>query len=336
MSKKNSDIDIVLTWVDGNDPSWLREYSKYSGKNITDIIRYEDTGVLKYIFRGIEIFMPWVRKIHFVTFDQKPEWLKAEHPKLNMVSHSDIFPDNSVLPTFNAHAIEMNFHRIKGLSERFIYFNDDMLVMKPLAGKYFYTNGLPNDFYQVTSLFHDSNFSHFLHSNMQLINNELKKSKGVKTELSKVLNLKIGFRKMVRSSVLLIFENQIPLLTIHHHPQPHLKSNFIEVEESYPDLLTQTRGSRFRQESNLTPYVFRFWGLIKGKYFPKYNKDACYVGVNNIDSLTSSLRNACQSKPAFVCINEESGFQTARYSEYKDQLHVFFSKKFPEKSSFEE
>ena len=74
------DIDFVVTWVDMNDPEWQKEFSKYSGdrnniRNGVSEARFRDYGFLKYWFRGVEKFAPWVRKIHFVTSGQKPEWL---------------------------------------------------------------------------------------------------------------------------------------------------------------------------------------------------------------------------------------------------------------------
>ena len=80
------DIDFVVTWVNMDDPEWQNEFAKYSGnsnntKNGVSKARFRDYGFLKYWFRGIEKFAPWVRKIHFVTSGQKPEWLDENNPK---------------------------------------------------------------------------------------------------------------------------------------------------------------------------------------------------------------------------------------------------------------
>ncbi|MDE5852120.1 MAG: Stealth CR1 domain-containing protein, partial [Alistipes sp.] len=88
------EIDFVITWVDMNDPEWQAEFSRYSGdkdntKNGVSEARFRDYGFLKYWFRGVEKFAPWVRKIHFVTSGQKPEWLDAENPKIHLVRHED-------------------------------------------------------------------------------------------------------------------------------------------------------------------------------------------------------------------------------------------------------
>ena len=90
------DIDFVVTWVNMDDPEWQNEFSKYSGnkdntKNGVSKARFRDYGFLKYWFRGVEKFAPWVRKIHFVTSGQKPDWLDENNPKIHLVSHKDLF-----------------------------------------------------------------------------------------------------------------------------------------------------------------------------------------------------------------------------------------------------
>ena len=124
------EIDFVVTWVDMNDPKWKADFSKYSKKGIDNTTnefseaRFRDHGFLKYWFRGIEKFAPWVRKIHFVTSGQKPEWLNVDHPKLSLVNHSDYIPEK-FLPVFNSCLIEIYMHKIPDLTEHFVYFNDD-------------------------------------------------------------------------------------------------------------------------------------------------------------------------------------------------------------------
>ena len=87
----NDGIGFVITWVDGSDPVWQAERNKYVSekqKSHSDIAgdkRYSDNGLLRYWFRGIEQFTPWVRKICFVTYGHLPEWLNLNHPKLNIV-----------------------------------------------------------------------------------------------------------------------------------------------------------------------------------------------------------------------------------------------------------
>ena len=71
-------------------------------------------------------------------------WLNKEHPKLNIVNHKDFIPEK-YLPTFNSHAIEWNMHRIPGLAENFVYFNDDMFLIKKVRPEQYFKNDLPVD-----------------------------------------------------------------------------------------------------------------------------------------------------------------------------------------------
>lgn len=148
---KESAIDFVIPWVDGNDPEWRREKNMYSGNNTSfssekDIRdeRYRDWDNLQYWFRGVEKFAPWVRKIHFVTWGHLPKWLNTKHPKLHIVNHTDYIPAQ-FLPTFNSHTIEWNFHNIEGLSQNFVYFNDDIFVLQKVEPKDFFKHGKPVD-----------------------------------------------------------------------------------------------------------------------------------------------------------------------------------------------
>ena len=84
-------IDFVITWVDGSDPVWRKEKNKYMGIDETEAgeTRYRDMGLLKYWFRAVEAYAPWVDQIHFVTWGHLPEWLNTECPKLHIVNHRD-------------------------------------------------------------------------------------------------------------------------------------------------------------------------------------------------------------------------------------------------------
>ena len=111
-------IDFVIMWVDGNDPKWKAEREKYElnkGKDDNRDFRFRDWDNLQYIFRGIEKFTPWVNRVHLVTWGHLPKWINLDCKKLNIVKHSDYLPEE-YQPCFNSEALEINLHRIKGLS----------------------------------------------------------------------------------------------------------------------------------------------------------------------------------------------------------------------------
>ena len=131
-------MDAVITYVNGLDPVWRDEYSRALNVPALDK-RFRDWGTLKYLLRGIETHMPFVRNIHLVVSGptQVPGWASG---RLNVVTHRDIIPEE-FLPTFNSTTIEMFLHRIPGLDERFIYFNDDMFPVAPCKEEDFFRDG---------------------------------------------------------------------------------------------------------------------------------------------------------------------------------------------------
>lgn len=93
--------------------------------------RYRDSQELRYSLRSLLKYAPWIRKIYLITDNQIPYWLNLEADRLHVVSHEEIFPNKSHLPVFSSPAIETHLHRLPGLSDKFIYFNDDVMLGAP-------------------------------------------------------------------------------------------------------------------------------------------------------------------------------------------------------------
>ncbi|XP_060587962.1 N-acetylglucosamine-1-phosphotransferase subunits alpha/beta-like isoform X2 [Ruditapes philippinarum] len=132
------DIDVVYTWVNGSEKKFkqdLDEYISLIRKARADVLalnRYFDYGTLRYSLRSIEKYANWVRYIYLVTNDQIPDWLNKDNPRIKIVTHKEIFLNKSHLPTFSSPAIECHIHNIKGLSNNFIYMNDDIILTSRL------------------------------------------------------------------------------------------------------------------------------------------------------------------------------------------------------------
>ena len=130
-------VDVVYAWTDGNDSARQKAFQYHLNRenpgqprnlDATTGNRSIDREELKYSIRSLACFAPWVRRIYIITgFDQRPGWLK-DHRDVVIVPESSIFPDKTHLPTFNSQAIECHMDRIEGLSEYFIYMNDDMFL----------------------------------------------------------------------------------------------------------------------------------------------------------------------------------------------------------------
>jgi len=116
-----------------------------------------------------------------VTWGHLPKWLNTGHPKLNIVKHED-FLNKDYLPVFNSRAIEINLHRIPGLAEQFIYFNDDMFITKPVKKSDFFNNGLPKDVavFNPTPSTQRLGIGCAISNNMEIINTRFNKRESVR------------------------------------------------------------------------------------------------------------------------------------------------------------
>ena len=105
-------IDVVYTWVNGSDPSFISELNKHvlvTSENSAPS-RFSDKDELRYSLRSLEMYAPWVRKVYIVTNGQIPSWLDMDNPRVSLIAHEDIFTNLSHLPTFSSPAIETHIH----------------------------------------------------------------------------------------------------------------------------------------------------------------------------------------------------------------------------------
>ena len=266
------DIDFVVTWVNMDDPEWQNEFAKYSGnsnntKNGVSKARFRDYGFLKYWFRGIEKFAPWVRKIHFVTSGQKPEWLDENNPKIHLVNHKDFIPAE-FLPTYNSVVIERYMYRIPGLSDHFVYFNDDFYIINHITPERFFKNGLPCD---IAVFDYNPAWSQWyvrIKNNIKIINRHFNKKEVMERWHDKWFDKSYGSK--ARWNYLLRFYNKFITLRVPHNAQPYLKKTFEEVWAAAGKELTETSSNRFRALTDYTPELFRIWQICNGDFEP-YN-----------------------------------------------------------------
>nr|WP_244773647.1 stealth family protein [Alysiella crassa]UOP08008.1 stealth family protein [Alysiella crassa] len=197
----NNEIDFVLIWVDNNDEEWLKSFQQYKySEQRESSERFRDWDNLHYWFRAVEKNANWVRKIHFVTCGHYPKWLNKAHPKLNLVSHQD-YIDLEHLPTFSSHVIEINLHKIQGLSEKFVFFNDDFFLLNPTMQEDFFQNDLPCDA-MILNAHAGDGVSHIIMNNLLVLNKYFHKKQVIKNNIWKWLNLKYGVN-LLRSFCLL-------------------------------------------------------------------------------------------------------------------------------------
>ncbi len=148
------DVDLVYTWVDGQDPAWRRMLAGCAPEADQASARpalFRNIDELKFSMRSLA-YAPWVRRVFLVTNCAPPPWLNLESPRLQLVHHGDLLPA-AACPTFNSHAIEACLHRIPGLAEHFLYLNDDMFFLNATTkADFFLSNGVSRSFLEPYGL----------------------------------------------------------------------------------------------------------------------------------------------------------------------------------------
>ncbi len=333
MSDMNSAIDFVILWVDGNDPAWQDSFiqaKKSAGENVdASEIRYRDWENLRYWFRGVENFAPWVRRIHFITWGHLPEWLNTSHPKLHVVRHSDYLPEE-YRPTFNSNTIELNIHRIDGLADRFVLFNDDTFLTMPNRPEDFFSEeGLPRDMARL-SLVQPSSVGHIIYNNLELVNRRHSR-KELNRNLRKWLSPKYGATAILKTLTLLPWSFW-PGFFDHHLPQPYLKQQFTEAWQVWGKELDASSRNHLRDVSDLSHWLIRYDMLCRGEFSVRNFNDSRLMNLDD-----GSLEQVCQAveqrKYRMVCLNDSSNI--ANFERSKNRLIAAFETILNNKSEYE-
>lgn len=331
------DIDIVVLWVDGSDPAWLSEKNRYSPKTVDDSNsdnRFRDWGLMKYWFRAIEAFAPWVRKIHFVTWGHLPPFLNTEHPKLHVVRHEDYIP-GEWLPTFSSHTLEMNMHRIPDLAEHFIYFNDDTFLIRPVSESSFFRGGLPCT--QATEI--PLNLTGEMQvwqraavNDLCVINEQFDKRAAKRAGCGKFCNYRYRWYDNIRTAAFgLLIPNSFLGFKNFHCPAAFRKSTFEEIWEKKPELLQRTSSHRFRSMDDVNQWLAQWWQIASGNFAPRRIDGVhCAVTDSTIDQICSMIEGQAHE---MICVSDpdsENDFNLLSH-----RLQDSFQLILPNKSSFE-
>jgi len=320
-------IDAVYTWVDGSDPAWqtrkaerLRALGCTVGElaeSATSGVRFKNRDELRYSLRSLEQYAPFVRKVYLVTDHQVPEWLDVAHPNIELIFHQDLFPDPSDLPTFSSQAIECHIHRIPGLSERFIYLNDDFLFNRPTT---------PADFFDAegrcivyldrrTVVWDTSSPRYGVGVNAAARNS------------SELLEKAFGYR----------IENRVD-----HVPYALRRSVLEEIWARFPNALEAVSRQPFRHPDTitLTSCLAQHYGLCTGTSTAETSSHLTYIKVKKmplspvligIRLLWQLLKHA--RRPKFLSINDAGALDDSRLTEAL--IERFFRTSFPRESRFE-
>lgn len=325
-------IDAVVSWVDGSDANWLAQRARASGaeadysEHFNHASRYRDLGLLRYCLRSIEKYAPWVNKIYLVTPGQTPTWLVAEHPKLVLVNQHDIVPE-TYLPTFKSTTVEWFLHRIPGLSERFIYFNDDMLLTQPVT---------PEDFFlgekvKVPAIYRPvipDDFAPMIMPALMIANKHFGQRRAQKKSPLKFFSPVHG--KPYLKNLLYRSLPYIPGYYAYHVALPLRKSTFTTIWEAEFDALDATCKRPFRDARDVITWLLMYWEIETNNFVPQHFDFGLYTSASWAASLPEVLTRA---KTKSICINDNEGVELTE--ELIQTIESALADKFPAPGGFE-
>lgn len=331
-------IDFVIMWVDGNDPEWQSEKNKYKVNKNADgsIFRYRDWDLLQYWFRGVEKFAPWVNNIYFITWGHIPNWLNKNNPKLKIINHKDYIPEE-YLPTFNANTIELNLHRIEGISDNFVLFNDDMYLINTVKPTDFFANNVPLDTAALNVHCPKKSLisQYFCINDVNIVNEHFEFKKSIKQNLSKWINLKVG-KPLLRTLVLLNCP-RFPGFWQHHLCSSYNKKTYEEVWEKEFEILDNTCKHKFRETTDVNQWVLKEWQLASGNFKTRsysFGK-TYYIDRDGIGNLQNDLMKYIKKQKGNIVAINDGQMSDEEFDFLIKSLREAFDTILPEKSSFE-
>lgn len=252
-------IDLVYTWYDDSDKKTeklrldlLREHIKKRLLQPASVhkSRWRDNNELKHSLRSVEKNAPWINHIYIVTNGQKPSWLNLNHPKITIVPHSKIMP-KSALPTFNSLAIEACLDNIPGLSEYFIYGNDDFFFGPCNPSDFFTSDGMPinyaaqyNDAVRYDKF--SDNGTEFYFADKCYNDPFLEQTHRVRKLIADITGKKYD-------------------VVMSHNLEPLRKSWFTEVKKIFPKEFENTIKSKFRHPTNMLWFIHILYNNAMGR-----------------------------------------------------------------------
>lgn len=301
------DVDVVYTWVDHRDPDWQAAILRFKNQPDIEWDRYRSADELLYSLRSVHGFAPWARRIYVVTNCRKPGWLR-ETDSVRWVSHEAVFPPGAdYLPTFNSHAIESCLTRIEGLSEHFVYFNDDVFLG---------TGTQKHDF------FTSSGMSISRLEPYGMVTGE------VSPEKPDYLNAAINGRKLIEQKF-----GVSPTQLHVHTPHSLKRSVLLEMEGLFAEDFDRVRRARFRTHRDISVVSFLYHHYAYQTRHAVRMADRSSLLVRPANSLPAFAEMLGGRRRRFFCIND--GGASAVDDDFHGRAEEFLKAFYPEKAPWE-
>jgi hypothetical protein len=246
------------------------------------------------------------------------------------VKHSDFLPE-AYCPTFSSFPTSMNLHRIDGIADHFVLFDDDMFLSQKTERVRFFKNGLPVDTGQLTVLAMNLPFGHYNLNCMSLIHKRHNLRKQILHHPSKWFNYRYGLGGILKTLSLLPWTANAAFKNP-HVPIPFLKSAFEKLWDEEFELLDATGKSKFRSHADLSAWLMRYEQLASGNFYPTGIKDTHtdMITDKNAENIAAYIT---EQKYRLFCLNDSNDI--ADFEKTKNTINAAFEKILPEKCSFE-
>ena len=299
-------IDLVIPFVNGGDDVWIKEFQKYN-KHLTydEIkIRYDEHDILKYVFRSIATYVPWINKIHLLLSgpSQVPEWLNTD--KVHIVYHKDFIPEKH-LPVFNSSAIEMYLWNIPNLSDKFLYINDDIIFNNFVDELDYYSKDDKCRLCFNNTIYKNPKYLNAAYATT-FMNAAKLAAKG--TEINPFF-----YEKLIQPD---------------HLVHSYKKENVKHIYDLYKNEIESTI-TRFREEKNCNQYLWLLYDLFHEKMeIIPFKKGYFHLKKKSLDAIKNALNDVSFKE---LCINDVD------YTTTEDKLCLIdlLEIKFPSKCIYE-
>ncbi|MDR7089922.1 Stealth CR1 domain-containing protein [Cellvibrio fibrivorans] len=261
---QHSPIDAVITWVDGADPAHKEKLEKYilsiggQRPRAASTARFHSLNEIEYCVVSLLKFAPWIGTIFVVSDNQAPGFIKKlagtkYESRVKVIDHRIIFSGyEDCLPSFSSMSIASLLWRIPGLSERFIFLNDDFCLIRSLS---------PSAFYRDEKVVLRGSWK--VQTERRLIKkivNWFKRCFGVGEKNTS--NSRVRFIGVQENSARM-FGYMQNVFQLEHNPHPWRKSVWRDYCERYPEILKTNISFRFRSPLQFVPEGFSAHCLLK-------------------------------------------------------------------------
>jgi len=270
-------LDVAYTWVDDRSPGYADEMRAHA-RNRHDLNpnrTRDNLELLRFSLRSLAAYAPWVGNVHlFTRRPQLPAWLDTRHPRLRITHHDEVM-DGALLPTFNSFAIVQHLHRLPGISQRFVYFEDDMLLGAPVR---------PRDFMAYPRVARTSREAHADDSPWT----------ASVAGANRLLDERFGRTHR----------------WVNHFPVLMDTELWAELHAQWPQALERTRASRFRSHTDVAPeFLYFHYARARGRtteasLAASYRECFYFPLENRLAQMRLQRAAVALLRPKFITLND--------------------------------